>query len=134
MFWKKKKISTEKFIHESSDKRETFRFEFDLLNSFEIEFKEKNLPLINLSATGMSFSNDGLAADDCGMVKFFFTFTNIKSPVSIKLEMQIIRIDENNICHAIFTNCSEENKEIIHKYILEKQKEKIRGNKIIRAK
>ena len=127
MFWKKKKISTEKFTHESSDKRETFRFEFDGRTNFEIEFKEKIFPLINLSAAGMSFNNQDFSVNDCGMIKFSLTFSNLQSPVPIILEMKIIRIDENNICHAIFLNCSEENKEIIHKYILKKQKENIRA-------
>jgi c-di-GMP-binding flagellar brake protein YcgR len=129
LFWKKKKTSTEKFIHESSDKRGTFRFEFDLQNRFEIEFKTKRIALLNLSATGMSFNNKGFTTNDSGIVKFFFTFKNLKSPVSMRLEMQIIKVDEENICHAIFTNCSEDNNEIIHKYVLEKQKEKIRANK-----
>ena len=129
MFWKKKKISTEKFIHESSDKRETFRFEFGDESNFQIQFKTKQLVIINLSATGMSFNNEGFATGDSGMVKFYFIFTDIKSPAPIKLGMQIIKIDENNICHGIFENCSEENREIIHKYILEKQKERIRASK-----
>lgn len=129
MFWKKKKISTEKFIHESSDKRKTFRFEFDDKSNFQIEFNTKQLAIINLSATGMSFHNEGFETGDSGMVKFYFIFTDIKSPAPIKLEMQIIKIDENNICHGIFKNCSEENREIIHKYILEKQKERIRASK-----
>ncbi len=129
MFWKKKKISTEKFIHESSNKRETFRFEFDDESNFQIEFNTKQLVIINLSATGMSFHNEDFVMGDSGMVKFYFIFTNIKSPIPIKLEMQIIKIDENNICHGIFENCSEEKKEIIHKYILEKQKERIRASK-----
>ncbi|MCK5311370.1 MAG: PilZ domain-containing protein [Desulfobacteraceae bacterium] len=129
MFWKKKKTSTEKFTHESSDKRGTFRFEFAKDNNFQIEFKGSTLIPVNLSASGMSFKGNGLTTGDNGIVKFFFTFTNIKSPASIKLEIEIIRIDESNICHAIFINISEDNKEIIHKYILEKQKEKIRASK-----
>lgn len=129
MFWKKKKISTEKFTHQSSDKRETFRLEFDRHDRFEIDFRSKQIHLSDLSASGMSFENEGFKDNDSGVVRFFFTFKNLKSPVSIKLELQIIKIDSDNICHAIYVNCSEENKEIIHKYVLEKQKERIRAQK-----
>ncbi|MCK5541137.1 MAG: PilZ domain-containing protein [Desulfobacterales bacterium] len=130
MFWKKKKTSTENFTHKSSDKRGAFRFEFNKDNSFEIEFKDKKFSIIDLSATGMSFKNNGLAIGDYGISKFFFEFSNHKSPVLMELEIQIIKINKNNICHGIYKNCSEDNKEMIHKYILEKQKEKIRANKI----
>jgi hypothetical protein len=130
LFWKKKKTSTEKFIHNSSDKREAFRFEFNKENPLEIKFKDKKFSVINISATGLSFENNGLSLDDSGISKFFLTFFNQKSPVPIELEMQIIKIDNNNICHGIYKNISEDNIEIIHKYILEKQKEKIRANKI----
>ena len=130
MFWKKKKTSTEKFIHKSSDKRKAFRFEFNKENHLEIEFKDKKLSIINISATGLSFNNKGLSLDDLGISKFLLAFSNHKSPVSIELEMQIIKIDSNNICHGIYKNISEDNIEMIHKYILEKQKEKIRADKI----
>ncbi|MCP3898978.1 MAG: PilZ domain-containing protein [Desulfobacteraceae bacterium] len=130
MFWKKKKASTDKFTHESSNKRGAFRFEFDKDISLEIEFKDKRFSVINLSATGMSFKNNELAIDDCGMSKIFFEFTNHTTPVLIEMEMQILRIDKNNICHGIYKSCSDDVKELIHKYILEKQKEKIRATKI----
>ncbi|MCD4741643.1 MAG: PilZ domain-containing protein [Desulfobacteraceae bacterium] len=130
MFWKKKKVPTEKFTHESSNKRAAFRLKFDKNNSLEVEFKGDRFTIINLSATGMSFQNKGLAPGDSGRSKFLFEFTNQKAPVLMELEMQIIKIDKKNISHGIFQNCSEYNIEIVHKYILEKQKEKIRANKI----
>lgn len=35
-------------------------------------------------------------------------------------------VDENNVCRCVFKNCSEEDRETIHKYILERQKADIR--------
>jgi len=130
LFWKKKKTPTEKFTHESSDNRESFRFEFDKNISLEIEFKDKKFSAVNISATGVSFKNSGLKIGDSGISKFLFEFSNLSSPVLIELEIQIIKISDKNICHGIYKNISEDNKEMIHKYILEKQKEKIRANKI----
>ena len=130
MFWKKKKTPTEKFTHESSNKRGAFRFEFNQEISLEIKFKDKKFSINNISATGMSFKNNGLAVDDNGISKLLFKFSNLKSHVLIELEMQIIKIDKKNICHGIYKNISEDSKEMIHKYILEKEKEKIRANKI----
>lgn len=130
MFWKKKKVPTEQFTHESSNKRAAFRLKFDKNNSLDIKFKGDHFTILNLSATGMSFQNKGLAPGDSGISTFLFEFTNQKAPVLMALEMQIIKIDTNNISHGIFQNCSEDSIEVIHKYILEKQKEKIRANKI----
>ncbi len=130
MFWKKKRASTKSFIHESSNKRETYRFEFDKNFCLKIEFKNKIFDLINLSATGVSFKNNELVTGDHGTIKMIFEFTNITSPVLMELDILIIKIGKNNMCHAIFNNSSEENREMIHKYILEKQKEKLRINKI----
>ena len=129
MFWKKKKTPTETFIHESSDNRGAFRFRFGKKVSLEIEFQNKSFSIINMSATGMSFKNNKLSLDDCGVSKFSLEFTDKKPPVFLQIKMQILRIDENDICHGIFKDLSQENKEIIHKYILEKQKEKIRADK-----
>ena len=97
MFWEKKKVPTEKFTHESSNKRAAFRLKFDKYNSLEVEFKNDHFTIINLSATGMSFKNKGLAPGDSGIAKFLFEFTNQKAPVLMKLEMQLIKIDKKTL-------------------------------------
>lgn len=97
MFWKNKKVPTEKFTNESSNKRAAFRLKFDKYNSLEVEFKGDRFTIINLSATGIPFKNKGLAPGDSGIAKFLFEFTNQKAPVLMKLEMQIIKIDKKNI-------------------------------------
>ncbi len=130
MFWKKKKTSIKKFIHESEDKRETFRFVFDHNDIFQIEFLNKTINLIDLSAAGISFQNHGFNKNDHGKTRLIFDFKRQNnSPIILEPEVHIIKIDKNNICRGIFKNFPKENKEIIHKYILEKQKEKIRRAK-----
>jgi len=130
LFFKKKRTPIEKFTYHSLNKREAFRFEFDSEMFLETRFKNKKMYIINLSATGISFKNQGFSPGDSDMIKLKFEFTNNTTAVLMNLEIEIIKIDDKNICHGIYKNCPEKKKETIHKYILEKQKEKIRKERL----
>ncbi|MCP3873021.1 MAG: PilZ domain-containing protein [Desulfobacteraceae bacterium] len=123
MFWKKKKQQTDTFIYESKDKRDAYRYDFKDGQGFEIQFKGKTLQVINISAGGIAFYNSDFEQFDSDFVKFKLDIPNFKDDTSFYTGLRILTIDETNICHCIFEQCSLEQHELIHKYVLEMQKD-----------
>ncbi len=122
MFWKKKKTETEIVASDPNNNRESFRYDFKDGKSFEIEFKGKNLMLINISAGGLAFFNQGFTPLDFGLISFSLDIPDYTGDTSFSAELRILKIDDNNVCHCIFENCSLEQHELLHKYVLEMQK------------
>jgi len=122
LFWKKKKPATDTISHPSADKREFFRYEFTKNRSLEIQFKEKSITVLNISAGGMAFENNGFVQFDFDFIKFDLDIPDFHGDPTFFAGLRILKIDTNNICHCIFEQCSLEQHELIHKYVLEMQK------------
>lgn len=122
LFWKKKKPETDSIIQAPEDQREFFRYEFKDGLGFDIHFKGKNLRVINISAGGMAFQNKGFKQFDCDFIKFTLDIPNFKGDATFFAELRIIKITDKGTCHCIFEQCSLDQHELIHKYVLEMQK------------
>lgn len=121
MFWKKKKPATD-IDHPSEDKREAFRYIFPDNKGLSIRFQDKKIEILNISAGGMAFKNRGFSQFDFDFIKFELDIPDFKGDPTFFAGLRILKIDRTDICHCIFEQCSLEQHELIHKYVLEMQK------------
>ena len=122
MFWKKKKPETEIIHHDSDELRNTFRYHFKKGRGFTIRFKEKDITILDISAGGLSFKNQGFQPYDADTIQLALDIPNYIGNPSFSAGLRILTIDEDHLCHCIFEQCSLEQYELIHKYVLEMQK------------
>jgi len=85
--------------------------------------KEKKVKILNICADGLAFENMGFRQFDHDAIKFTLDIPNFKGDSTFSVGLKILTIDKNNICHSIFEQCSLEQHELIHKYVLELQKD-----------
>ena len=130
MFWKRKKHrSDDEIIHPSSNHRKAFRYDLENADGIHMDLYGTTVPLINLSAEGAAFPNTSFKTGDTEQAGLLLTKPWLRYTTLVKVTIEVKDVDENNICHCLFKNCSDENKEAIHKYILERQKADIRKAK-----
>ena len=122
MFWKKKKSATEIISHPFDDKRTSYRYKFKADQGFLIRFKEAKLQVLDISAGGLAFENKGFAQFDFDYIKFQVDIPHFHGESTFFAGLRILKIDNNNICHCIFEQCSLEQHELLHRYVLEMQK------------
>ncbi len=122
MFWKKKTSASDILDHPSEEKRQSFRYEFENQAGFVIRFKQTDIRVLNISAGGIAFENMGFSQFDFDFIKFELNIPDFKGDPTFFAGLRILKIDKENICHCIFEQCSLEQHELIHKYVLEMQK------------
>lgn len=121
------KSKTQSIEHPSDDQRDSFRYEFKDNAGFKIKFKGKLLDPTNISAGGIAFANQGFNLLDFDYVSFTLHIPNQEKEISFFSGLRILQIDEENICHSIFEQCTLDQHELIHKYVLEMQKADLAG-------
>lgn len=128
MFWKRKKRRSDddQVIHPSPDKRRSFRYELENADDINMEVCGTTVPLINLSAEGAAFPNISYKTGDTDHAGILLTQPWLRYACIVKVTIEVVDVNENNVCRCLFKNCSEEDRETIHKYILERQKADIR--------
>ena len=122
MFWKKEKPPTDILVHESEDQRQSFRYEFGDSEGFNMAFKGRTVRVINISAGGMAFRNQGFNQFDFDFVKFQLDIPDFTGDTTFFAGLRILRVSSRDTCHCIFEQCSLDQHELIHKYVLEMQK------------
>ena len=122
MFWKKKRPIHDTLSYDSDNKREAYRYYFQQGRGFTIEFKKKQVMVLNISAGGLAFHNQNFNQFDSDFIQFTLDIPNFKGNSSFFAGLRILKIDRNDICHCFFEQCSLEQHELIHKYVLEMQK------------
>ena len=122
MFWKKTNPENDIVSYESKNQRKSYRYHYKQGEGFKIEFKEKQVTVLNISAGGVAFFNHAFDQFDFDFIRFTLDIPNFKGDPSFFAGLRILKIDHNDICHCIFEQCSLEQHELIHKYVLEMQK------------
>jgi hypothetical protein len=122
LFWKKKKPETDTIIHESKDLRQTYRYQFKEGQGFEIKFKGKPVWIIDISAGGVAFKNKGFKQFDFDFIKFKLDIPDFSGKNTFFAGLRILTINEAGTCHCLFEQFSLDQHELIHKYVLEMQK------------
>ena len=122
MFWKKKKPETEIIRYDSDDLRHTFRYHFKEGRGFSITFKGKEVILLDISARGLAFENQGFQPRDRDAVSFVLEIPHYRGSTLVSAGLRILTIDDKSVCHCVFEDCPPEQNELLHKYVLEMQK------------
>lgn len=123
MFWKKKKSIDVNIDPKHDDFRGAFRIAPDSSRPILLTIGGISYQALNVSGTGVCFrSNDFLPGTACtAMVRLpaeDFVF-------QVKL---VVIANEHGMCRCSFVNIHEEAENLLHSYILDLQKEKIRRN------
>ncbi len=122
MFWKKKSPETKIIHHDPDEHRYAYRYHFKERQGFSILFKGIKVFVLDIGAGGLSFKSQGFLPHDVDTIHFTLDVPNFKGNTSFSAELRILTIDENHLCHCLFEQCSLEQYELIHKYVLEMQK------------
>ncbi len=128
MFWKKKKPADDAIIHQTDDQRATYRYQFKENEKLEIQFQGKTVRVIDISAGGMAFKNNGFKPLDFEFIKFRLDIPDFTGDSTFFAGLRIINISETGTCHCLFEQCSLDQHELIHKYVLEMQKIELQKN------
>jgi len=127
---------------ESEEQREAFRYIFKGQFHLSMDFKQKPVQVINISAGGMAFQNSGFKQYEVDQIHLILDIPNYREETLFSAQLRILDISDQGICHCIFENCNIQEYEIIHKYVLEMQKKelaaksknRVKKNRMIRNK
>ena len=97
MFWKKKKPETDIIRYDSDDLRHAFRYHFKEGRGFLVTFKGKEVLVLNISAMGLAFENQGFQPDDADTVRFSLEVPHYRGNTLICSVLRILTIDEESV-------------------------------------
>ncbi len=106
----------------TEDQREAFRYVFKENRHLPMDFKQKAVKVLDLSAGGMAFKNEGFIQYDVDQITFLLNLPNSVGNLKFTAQLRILNINNKGICHCIFENCTIEEYEMIHKFVFEMQK------------
>jgi hypothetical protein len=125
LFWKSKKTEPELIDIETDDKRSSFRVcphkKFPVHSSVD----GCEVRIIDLGAGGMGFRNIHFREGD----RYTASIKLSEYDREISVDLYIISIDPNDICHCCFKKIKEDDVDAIHRYMLEVQKEELKEKK-----
>ena len=125
MFWKEKRNNSEMFSFESNDRRSFYRAS-PLANApIVFEFGGKKVQVVNISAGGLAFKNKGFKSGDTQTIALLLPRQNVTLAPILKINA----IDDQNVCHCQFREIGEDEIELIHQYVLKRQKAVIQSKK-----
>ena len=127
MFWKKKKPPAVDTLVEFDDKREAFRYVFPPGKRLPIVFRGKPVRVLDLSAGGIAFTDEGFKVYDTDTIQLNLSMPNYMGNTVLKVQVRVLYVTDKGLCHCIFENCLVEDYELIHKYVLEMQKQDLKN-------
>lgn len=123
MFWKEKQDNSETFSFESNDRRLSYRVAPSANAPIVFEFGGEKVQVVNIGAGGLAFKNKGFKSGDTQTIELLLPYQN----VTLALILEINTIDDQNVCHCNFSAIGEDEVELIHQYVLKRQKEIIQS-------
>ena len=122
MFWKKKtEPDTAVELAEGSDQRTAFRYVFGANDYLTMTFKGREVRIRDISAGGLAFENKGFSKYDVDRVALRLDMPNFPKEPILSAQVRILHVS-STLCHSIFENCTVDEYEMVHKYVLEMQK------------
>ena len=118
MFWKKKTSDKELLEYDSTNRRESFRLECEILGPATAAYKGRGAQVVDISAGGISFECKDCKEGEIGELQLELPGKLIEN---LTIPTKIIKITNDITCHCEFTIIDEEAIEIIHQYILLRQ-------------
>ena len=121
MFWKKKnKETSNKLFKNPTTTRGAFRVYPSKEKPILLKIGSTPLSASDISASGVSFSNKDFKLGE----KYSMELT-LPNDEIMKLETEILKIDEKNICRCKIIGLNPDQEDAIHFYILARQKEEL---------
>ena len=123
MFWKKKtkdKDTSNKLFKNPTATRGAFRVYPSKEKPIELKIGSTPLNASDISASGVSFPNQDFKLGE----KYSMELT-LPNDEIMKLETEILKIDEKNICRCKIIGLNPDQEDAIHYYILARQKEEL---------
>lgn len=123
MFWKKKKKAKIQLDSQFSDHRDAFRIAPDRSKPVIVTITGDSFNALNISGTGICFRSHK-----------FSVGTTVAATVRLPSEDRIFPVTlevvakQNDMCRCCFRKIHREAEDLLHAYILELQKAKIRKN------
>jgi len=134
LFWKKAKPASEHLpapdildTREDQNQRDAFRYVFEEKERITVLFLGKTVPVVDISAGGMAFINQGFSQYDADHIQLDLDIPNHRGSTLFTALVRILFISPEQICRCIFENCTIEQYEMLHKYVLELQKKRLRN-------
>ena len=125
MFWKKKtKDTSTKLFKNPTITRGAFRVYPSKEKPIELKIGSTPLNASDISASGVSFPNQDFKLGE----KYSMELT-LPNDEIMKLETEILKIDEKNICRCKIMGLDPDQEDTIHYYILARQKEELAQKK-----
>ena len=121
MFWKKKSKDDKKF-RAPDEARQAYRITPDPENPIFLNIAGKSLEILEISSGGLAFKNQGFKAESSHRIDFV-----LPTGGAIKTRIQVLRIDEEDICRCNFVNLDVESEDALHRYVLVRQKDDLRS-------
>ena len=119
MFWKKKKKVESRIEVDDSEVRGAFRVEPPVDKPIRFSFLGKDIIVKDISVTGISFANEGF---EIGMKdKINLCLPGVSKELSVEVEIVAI-IAAKNLCGTKFNGLSEQQDDLLSKYIVNAQK------------
>lgn len=131
MFWKKKN-------KENDGKKRMFKMPTETRGAFRVypsadapivlTIEGKKINAVDISSGGISFNNDDYklkSTYDCGIS---LPTDGGGNPIAAKV--QVLKIDDTNVCRCTVTGINQEQEDQIHHYVLERQKQELIEKKV----
>ena len=113
IFRKKEKPETEMFQFNSRERRKWFRIQPSKGEPITLRFDDKEVPLRDIGAAGLSFYNDSISIGPLEP-----SLLDLPEPgPSIPVHLKIITIDDKSVCHCTFKTIEKGAVERIHQYL-----------------
>ena len=127
MFWKKTSPSPAIFSYETDDQRASFRVHPSVKAPVTLFFShdKSTVEVLDIGEGGLAFQNDSFKAGDMQQALFAIPTEN----VMISTTIEILRVDENNVCHCKFRDLASDAQNAIRRYMLVIQKAELRKKK-----
>ena len=123
MFWKKKKTIDVTLDSRHSDHRSAFRVVPDSNKPLTISIMSNNFNVLNFSGNGIAFRSDNFQQGSRMQAMIRLPSEDRIFPVKLEVVSK-----QGDLCRCSFTEIHEDAENLLHSYILELQKRKIRGN------
>jgi len=129
LFWKKNNQNDEITVNiETHTQRQSFRVKSSKSFPIIALIHTKKYLILDLSAGGLSFSSTDFLENDILNIQLKLPIVD----VILHLTIQVLNISKNTINQCKFLNLTDDDSDIIHKFIMDYQKIELRKKKDLR--
>ena len=123
LFWKKKKTSDLRFDEDNEDHRRAFRMVPDVARPIIVTIKGNAFKATNISGTGVCIRTHNLPEGTVTAATVRLPSEDVIFPVTLE-----VMLKQGDFCRCRFSKIHSAAEDLLHAYILDLQKAKIRQN------